>query len=110
MWPETLLLSPYVAIASGIVLGIAVGVMCWARRSPWQARRAMSGSASRSRRSPAAVLRDWWSAIVGVRSAKAGVVVHDPDGSKPHDLDDPFFDKDVRDRVGATIADAARRK
>jgi len=43
-------------------------------------------------------------------SAKAGVVVHDPDGSKPHDLDDPFFDKDVRDRVGATIADAARRK
>jgi len=31
MWPETLLLAPYVAIASGIVLGIAVGVMCWSR-------------------------------------------------------------------------------
>jgi hypothetical protein len=70
----------------------------------------MSGSASRSRRSPATVLRNWWYAIVGARPAQPGVVVHDPDVSKPHDLDDPFFDKDVRDRVGATIADATRRK
>ena len=31
MWPEALLLAPYVAIASGIVLGIVVGVMCWSR-------------------------------------------------------------------------------
>ena len=93
MWSDALLLAPYAAIASGIVLGIAVGVMCWSRdcrsilRNWWSA---------------------WWSALVGAR--KPGVVVHDPDVSKPHDLDDPFFDKDVRDRVGVTIAEATRRK
>jgi hypothetical protein len=69
----------------------------------------MTGSASRPWRSPVAVLRSWWSAVTG-RPARPDVLVHDPDGSKPHDLDDPFFDKDVRDRVGATIADATRRK
>ena len=30
MWPEAILLAPYVA-SSGIVLGIVVGVMCWSR-------------------------------------------------------------------------------
>ena len=30
--------------------------------------------------------------------------------SKPHDLDDPFFDRRVQDRVGRTIADAVAKK
>jgi hypothetical protein len=31
MWSDALLLAPYAAIASGIVLGIAVGFVCWSR-------------------------------------------------------------------------------
>ena len=97
MWLEALLLAPYMAIASGILLGIAVGIICWSRVSrPGGSRRSM--------------LRQLWSAVVGTRSSQANVIVHDPDLSKPHDLDDPFFDKDVRERVGATIAGAARKQ
>jgi hypothetical protein len=100
MWPETLLLAPYVAIASGILLSIAIGVLCWSRAS----------RPGGSRRSTASMLQESWSAVVGTRRSQPDVIVHDPDLSKPHDLDDPFFDKEVRERVGATIADAARKK
>ena len=100
MWPEALLLAPYVAIASGILLGVAVGIICWSRAPR------LGGS----RRSTTSMLRELWSAVVGTRPAQPDVIVHDPDLSKPHDLDDPFFDKEVRERVGATIAGAARKK
>ena len=92
------MLAPYVAIASGILLGIAVGLMCWSRA-------ARPGS----RRWTTSMLQALWSAVTGIRPAQPDVIVHDPDLSKPHDLDDPFFDKEVRDRVGAMIADAARK-
>ena len=100
MWPEALLLAPYIAIASGILLGIAVGILCWSRAS----------RPGGSRRSTASMLQELWSAVVGTRPSQPDVIVHDPDLSKPHDLDDPFFDKEVRERVGATIAGAARKK
>jgi len=37
-------------------------------------------------------------------------MIHDPESSKPHDLDDPFFDRKVRERVGAVIAKAALKR
>jgi hypothetical protein len=49
-------------------------------------------------------------AIVGSRPSRPEVILHDPGASKPHDLDDPFFDRKVQGRVGRTIADAARKK
>ena len=99
MWPDALLLAPYVAIASGILLGIAVGIICWSRAS----------RPGGSRRSTTSILQELWSAVVGTRPSQPDVIVHDPDLSKPHDLDDPFFDKEVRERVGTMIADAARK-
>ena len=99
MWPEALLLAPYIAIASGILLGIAVGIICWSR----------APRPGDSRRSTASMLQQLWFAVVGSRPSQPDVIVHDPDSSKPHDLDDPFFDKEVRERVGATIAGAARK-
>jgi hypothetical protein len=87
------------AMASGILLGIAVGIICWSRAS----------RPGGSRRSIASMLWQLWSAVIGTRSSQPDVIVHDPDLAKPHDLDDPFFDEEVRERVGATIADAARK-
>jgi hypothetical protein len=37
--------------------------------------------------------RKAWHAVVRRQPAKPAVVVHDPAASKPHDLDDPFFDR-----------------
>jgi hypothetical protein len=51
-----------------------------------------------------------WSRIIGTRPSRPDVIIHDPDSSKAHDLDDPFFDRKVQERVGAAIADAARKK
>jgi hypothetical protein len=48
--------------------------------------------------------------VIGPGRTRLGVTIHDPDASKPHDLDDPFLDPKVRERVGAVIADAARTK
>jgi len=36
------------------------------------------------------------------------VIVHDPESSGPHNLDDPFFDEEVQGRVAAVIARSAR--
>jgi hypothetical protein len=58
----------------------------------------------------ASFFRKAWSAIVRREPDKAAVVVHDPAASKPHDLDDPFFDRKVQERIGAAIAKAARKK
>jgi hypothetical protein len=55
--------------------------------------------------------RKLWSADRGSRpTSKPEVIFHDPGSSKPHDLDDPFFDRKVQDRVGRAIADAAGKK
>jgi len=37
------------------------------------------------------------------------VVIHDPDARRPHDLDDPFFDRQVQSRMAETIAQARRK-
>jgi len=39
----------------------------------------------------------------------SGVLLHDPVASGPHDLDDPFFDPKVQERVAEVIAGSARR-
>lgn len=38
------------------------------------------------------------------------LIIHDPEASKPHDLDDPFFDRGVQARIGVEIANAAEKK
>ncbi len=38
------------------------------------------------------------------------VIVHDPAARRPHDLDDPFFDRRVQSRVAEVIAQARRQK
>jgi hypothetical protein len=58
-----------------------------------------------------AMLTDAWSAatVRRVRAAvrRAGVIVHDPDAQKPGNLDDPFRDPDVQQRIGKFIARAS---
>jgi len=34
------------------------------------------------------------------------LLIHDPAASRPHDLDDPYFDPNVQRRVGGVIAGA----
>lgn len=50
------------------------------------------------------------STITGARSVQTGFILHDPASSKPHDLDDPFFEKKIQERVGQVIATAALEK
>ena len=54
-------------------------------------------------------LKKLWFAVVQSRSSRPEVIVHDPDSSKPHDLDDPFFDRKIQHKVGQAIAKAARK-
>ena len=54
--------------------------------------------------------RKAWSAILRRAPTNPEVVVHDPAAAKPHDLDDPFFDRKVQERMGAAIAKAARKE
>jgi hypothetical protein len=35
--------------------------------------------------------------------------LHDPDAKRPHDLDDPFFEQAVRDRMGHIISKATKK-
>jgi hypothetical protein len=44
------------------------------------------------------------------KKAAEKVVVHDPASQQPHDLDDPFFDRDVQARIGKAIAKAVQKK
>jgi hypothetical protein len=50
------------------------------------------------------------SIITAARSARTGFILHDPASSKPHDLDDPFFERKIQERVGQLIAAAAHRR
>jgi len=38
------------------------------------------------------------------------VLLHDPAASRPHDLDDPYFDPNVQKRMADFIAGAASKK
>lgn len=104
MLPQTLQFIPYVAVASALLLGITIGIICFSQGS----RRVGFGVSWRQSILP--IFQKLWSVIIGTRPSRPGVIIHDPDSSKPHDLDDPFFDRKVRERVGAIIANAARKK
>jgi hypothetical protein len=41
-------------------------------------------------------------------SKRPCVVLHDPGAERPHDLDDPFFEREVQERIGGMIASAAQ--
>jgi hypothetical protein len=51
-----------------------------------------------------------WGTNKGESMPKSGELLHDPAASRPHDLDDPFFDAAVQRRVADVIAGAARKK
>lgn len=61
----------------------------------------------------AQTLRDLWGTITGQpaarKAASPGVIVHDPDAERPHDLDDPFFDSQVQSRIAGVIASNAKK-
>ena len=44
------------------------------------------------------------------RPKPPALVIHDPDAEQPHDLDDPFFDRKIQQRMGETIAKFAMKK
>jgi hypothetical protein len=58
----------------------------------------------------------WWCSLTGKKpsfettSTRPGVFFHDPAASQPHDLDDPFFDSKVQDRVADVIAASSKKK
>ena len=51
-----------------------------------------------------------WRRPKGVSMPESGELLHDPAASRPHDLDDPFFDAAVQRRVADVIAGAVRKK
>lgn len=52
-------------------------------------------------------VRGLWSSPERKMSRKGPeVIVHDPESNQPHDLDDPFFDRDVQSRMAGVIANA----
>ena len=104
MLTQALQLAPYIAIASGILLGTTIGVICYRQRN----RDADSGGSLRAPIS--SIFEKWRPLLHGRWSSSPAVIIHDPGASKPHDLDDPFFDKRVQELVGTTIANAARKK
>jgi hypothetical protein len=104
MLPQALQLIPYVAIASAILLGIAIVIICFSQGS----RRVSFGVSWRQ--SILAVFQRFWLVMSRARLPQPGVIIHDPDSAKPHDLDDPFFDPKVREQVGAVIANAALKR
>lgn len=62
---------------------------------------------------PWTLVRNAWSAIFRSRANKpadGGVIMHDPAASLPHDLDDPFFDREVQERIAKVIAKSAASK
>lgn len=57
----------------------------------------------------------FWSAATGQKHpdrevAAPDVVLHDPAGQRPHDLDDPFFEEDVQKRFADVIANSVQDK
>jgi len=85
-------------------LGTTIGVLCY-----WQRNRD-AGSGDAWRVSISSIFKTWRPLLWGRWSAPPAVIVHDPNSSKPHDLDDPFFDRRVQELVGTMISKAARKK
>jgi hypothetical protein len=58
------------------------------------------------------IARRLWGALVARFTSvpRPKVIFHDPEASRPHDLDDPFFDPDVQQRAAEIIAGAARKQ
>lgn len=56
--------------------------------------------------------RRFWGAFIARFMSRPApeVILHDPAASRPHDLDDPFFDPNVQKRVAEIIAGTAREK
>ena len=57
------------------------------------------------------IVREFWVALIArfSRRSRTRVLLHDPAGSRPHNLDDPFFDQNVQKRVADIISGAARK-
>jgi hypothetical protein len=104
MLPQALQLIPYIAVASAVLLGITIGIICLSQGS----RRVGFGVSWRQ--SILSLFQKVRSVMIETRPLRPDVIIHDPDSSKPHDLDDPFFDPKVRERVGAVIANAALKR
>jgi hypothetical protein len=56
-----------------------------------------------------------WFAVTGQKHlscepAAPAVVLHDPAGQRPHDLDNPFFDVKVQARIADVIAHTMQKK
>jgi hypothetical protein len=106
MLSQALQATPYVAIAAGILLAITIGIICYRQQPSRQV-----GFGISWRRSTPSILQKLSSVLISAWSPPPPrVIVHDPDSSKPHDLDAPLFDRKVQERVGAAIADAATRR
>jgi hypothetical protein len=59
------------------------------------------------------MLRRLWSALTGKAPEKKPVppvIVHDPAAKAPHDLDDPFLDPHLQQRIGEAIARVTAEK
>jgi len=61
-----------------------------------------------------AARKSWFAATVKKRPAgetpAPALFLHDPAARGPHDLDDPFFDPEVKARVGKIIVGAVQKK
>jgi len=55
-------------------------------------------------------VRRLWSTTEAAALPASGTLLHDPAASRPHDLDDPFFDPQVQKRVSDIIASSARKQ
>jgi hypothetical protein len=56
-------------------------------------------------------VRKLWKAVAGPgKLAQPEVTVFDPDAERAHDLDDPFYDDQVRSRIAGVIASTGNRK
>ena len=103
MLSQSLQLIPYIAIASAALLGATIGVICYNqlyRRSGVDA----------PRRPILPFVPKLRTLVVEPPHARRLVAIHDRDSSKPQNLDDPFFDAKIRERLGAIIANAALKK
>jgi hypothetical protein len=58
------------------------------------------------------IVRQLWGTFIArfTSPPRPDVLLHDPAASRPHDLDDPFFDPKVQKRVAEMIAGTAREK
>lgn len=59
------------------------------------------------------VMRNLWATVAGPAAPEKPVpevIIHDPESQLPHDLDDPFFDRKVQERMADVIAHSADKK